>query len=131
MDIDRRQMRQHQRPRQPFVTGLKVLSHNNDGHGGGDPLVTGARIAHRRQRCAPHPGIRGGAGANNNVRTQILRQPSARALLFKRCANVQPPLPAEPFAGERIIQLPCFQDEANGLKRHLLDKFQDLRQRSV
>ena len=44
---------------------------------------------------------------------------------------MQPPLPAEPFAGERIVQLPCFQNEANGLIRHLLDKFQDLRQRSV
>ena len=67
MDIDSLQMREHQRPRQPFVISLNVLSHHHYRHGGGDALIPGTLVAHRLQRRASHAGIRGCAGADNNV----------------------------------------------------------------
>lgn len=112
MDVNRAQMRKHQRTRQPFIIRSEVFSYHHHGHCCGDPRLPEPELLIAGS-VAPPIRASDAALVRITMDEEIFRQQTARALFFQRRTNMQPQLPLKPscdnaqfnFAESRIKRI--------------------------
>ena len=125
MNVDRRQVREHQRPRQCFFVGADVFGDNDDRDRSDDALVAGPGIAHRRQAGATHAGIGRCRRADDNARLQVVREQATLDLALERRADVQAVVAAHAFIRQPRVNMRGIENEGNVGKRRFRRKFVD------